>query len=237
MTNPHLHDLAWGPSRKAKSWTTFFVSGFKFQTSAWSQHRKTINSGVWVRGDQGESREDDYFGIIEDIVELEYSGETTKTVVLFYCKWFDPQRRRGTKVHPQYGLVEVKHRRQLDYFDPFIIAQTARQAYYTVFPLTSSKSAWWAAIKTKPVGRVEIEDSINTAFQNESSNMDYLVDDQLEDNLLDEDGDVEEIDSSLVNNIIRHRNQDFIDNDEAEEEEEEESSNENESEDQSDDSE
>ena len=65
--------------------------------------------------------------------------------------------------------------------------------------------------------------------------MDYLVDDQLEDNLLNEDGDVEEIDSSLINNIIRHRNQDFIDNEEVEEEEE--SSNGEESEYQSDDSE
>ena len=182
VTNPHLHDLAWGPSRKVNSFHTYFVNGYKFQTVKWCENRQTTNSGVWVRGHGSEA---EYHGQLEDIVELEYSGETVKNVTLFYCKWFDPQRPSGTKVHPQYTLVDVRHKRQYGPFDPFVIPQTVRQVYYIPYPLRHDKREWWNVIQTKPRNRIEVEDSIEIAFQNEASSVDYFVDTELEDNLRD----------------------------------------------------
>ena len=111
VTNPHLHDLAWGPSWKVNSFYTYFVNGYKFQTVTWCEKRQTTNSGVWVRGQGSEASEAEYHGQLEDIVELKYSGKTVKNVTLFYCKWFDSQRPSGTKVHPQYALIDVRHKR------------------------------------------------------------------------------------------------------------------------------
>ena len=126
MKNPHLKDLAWGPARIANSFHTYFVNGFKFHTSTWSERRKTINSGVWVRGDGGDAGGVDYYGVLEKIVELEYSGSSVKKVTLFYCKWFDPLSQSGTKVHPQYNLVDERCTGQYGTFDPFVVATMAR---------------------------------------------------------------------------------------------------------------
>ena len=146
--DPYLLALSWGPKKKVRSYHTYFVNGFKFHTSAWSEKRNTINSGVWVRGDGSGAGEVDYYGVLEDIVELEYSSkEIVKTVTLFYCKWFDPRRPSGTKVHPQYKLVDVRHTKQYGTFDPFVIAQNARQVYYVPYPLRSDKSEWWPRLK------------------------------------------------------------------------------------------
>ena len=79
--------------------------------------------------------------------------------------------------------MNVRHTRQYGTFDPFVIVQNARQVYYVPYPLRTDKSEWWATIKTKPVGKVEVEDSIDIAFQNDTSNVEYTVDDELEDNL------------------------------------------------------
>jgi len=50
----------------------------------------TANYGVCVRGGQYDTMENDYYGLLVDIVELEYTGSPTKKVVLFKCDWFDP---------------------------------------------------------------------------------------------------------------------------------------------------
>ena len=175
-----------GPDRKVKSYQKYFLIGYRFHTVAWSENRKTINSGVWVRGDRSEAGEVDYYGVLEDIVELKYSfGEIVKIVILFYCKSFDPRRPSRTKVHPQYKLVDIRHTRQYSKFDPVVIAQNARQVYYVPYLLRTGKSEWWAVITTKPVGRVEVEKAIDIAFQNETSNVEHRVDDALEDNFWD----------------------------------------------------
>ncbi|XP_004516953.1 uncharacterized protein [Cicer arietinum] len=111
VTDPNLLSLAWGPN---------------------SMGKKTINSGVYVKGVTG-GGEDDFYGVIQHIFELEYYKLPHK-VALFYCQWFDPRRNRGTKVHPQYDIVDIKMNRKYDLYDPFIIAQKSRQVYYVPDP-------------------------------------------------------------------------------------------------------
>ncbi|XP_004488345.1 uncharacterized protein [Cicer arietinum] len=110
VTDPNLLSLAWGPNSMVKTWHKYYINGYKFHTKAWSQGKKTINSGVYVKGVTG-GGEDDFYGVIQHIFELEYYKLPHK-VALFYCQWFDPRRNRGTKVHPQYDIVDIKMNRK-----------------------------------------------------------------------------------------------------------------------------
>ncbi|KAK4706978.1 hypothetical protein R3W88_033450 [Solanum pinnatisectum] len=130
------------------------VNGFKFATEKYSKNKKTNNSGVWVKGDDGNQNENiDYFGVLHEILELEYSGWPIKRIVLFQCKWFDPTSR-GTR---------------------------------------EDKSDWWVVIKTKPMGRVEVENELDVAYQNEISSVHQVVDAELEMNLDHPDHILEEV--------------------------------------------
>ena len=93
----------------------------------------------------------------KEIVELEYAGEPIKRVVLFKCEWFDPTRPTGTRKHNQYNIIEINHTKRYRGFDPFIIAQNARQVYFLPYPGKCNKS-WRVVIKTKPRGRIETDE-------------------------------------------------------------------------------
>ncbi|WVZ13964.1 hypothetical protein V8G54_011530 [Vigna mungo] len=144
VRSQHLRHLSLAPLRCVKEWHTYFVNGYKFHTHAWSQGKRTINSGVHVIG-LTEGGEDDFYGVIKHIYELEYNTSTIeKKIVLFYCDWFDPSRT-GTRVDSKYVL-----------FDPFIIAHNVEQVYYVPYPAPrTDKRGWCVAIKTKPRGRID----------------------------------------------------------------------------------
>ncbi|KAK6803403.1 hypothetical protein RDI58_001187 [Solanum bulbocastanum] len=167
------------------------VNGFKFEK--YSKNKKTNNGGVWVKGDDGNQNENvDYFGVLHEILELEYSGWPIKRIVLFQCKWFDPTSR-GTRELKQHNIIEVKHTRKYEAYDPFIIAQNAKQVYYAPYPWRREKSDWWVVIKTKPMGRVEVENELDVAYQNEISSVHQVVDVELEMNLDHPDHILEEV--------------------------------------------
>jgi len=66
-----------------KKWHTYFVNGYKFHTNTWNKGKKTINSGVYVKGLTKEG-EDDFYGIIHKIHELDYNtSNKPKKVLLF----------------------------------------------------------------------------------------------------------------------------------------------------------
>ena len=138
------------------------VNGFKFSTEQHSRTRKINNSGVWVKGDD----DVDYFGIIHEILELEYTGFPIKKIVLFWCKWFDPSTR-GTRVHKEHNIIEVKHNKSYPIYYPSVLEQNAKQVYYDPYPLCSDNSDWWAVIKIKSIGRVKVENVLETVYQNE----------------------------------------------------------------------
>ena len=71
-----------------------------------------------------------YYGIVKEIMQVEYSGEPTKQLVLFNSEWFDNTINHGMKVQPQYDIVEVHCCRRYSNFDPFIFATNAIQVYY-----------------------------------------------------------------------------------------------------------
>jgi hypothetical protein len=112
----------------------YFVNGYRFHTKSWSNGKNTFNSGVHVKG-VTEGGEDDFYGIIQHIYELEYL-ELNSKIPMFYCEWFDPRRPRGTRVSPQFNIVEVNISRRYGAYDPFILPQKARQVFYVPYPET-----------------------------------------------------------------------------------------------------
>ncbi|PKU61615.1 hypothetical protein MA16_Dca027191 [Dendrobium catenatum] len=161
-----LQALAWGPMRKVKTWPIYIVNGFRFHTKSWSEGRKTENCGVCVRGNTHEEDECDYYGILNEVLDLEYPGEDENFVCLFNCQWYDPVQNRGTRVHPVYGLVDVKHSRRYGKFDPFVLASQAIQVYFSKYPSgRRDKQDWLAVIKTKARGIIDQQYIVATAHQ------------------------------------------------------------------------
>ena len=50
VVNRNLKTLAYGQSRVVRTFNGYFVNGFRFHTQDYGQIKKTINSGVCVRG-------------------------------------------------------------------------------------------------------------------------------------------------------------------------------------------
>ncbi|WMV53470.1 hypothetical protein MTR67_046855 [Solanum verrucosum] len=108
----HLRQLAKGPNTAAKRYTAYFINGYRFHTMKRDSQGKTQNYGVTLSAttDSFASARDQnpidgevvYYGVIQDIIEIDYWG--CFSVVLFKCDWFqDPIVKdvyyARTKVH------------------------------------------------------------------------------------------------------------------------------------------
>uniref|UniRef100_A0A803N4Z9 DUF4216 domain-containing protein n=1 Tax=Chenopodium quinoa TaxID=63459 RepID=A0A803N4Z9_CHEQI len=86
-----LFCLARGPMKRVVTYDGYIINGFRFHTKKRQRNRKTQNSGVVVKGDE-ESGEKNFYGILEEVIVLEYGAlknRTSPKVILFKCKWFD----------------------------------------------------------------------------------------------------------------------------------------------------
>ncbi|WMV08697.1 hypothetical protein MTR67_002082 [Solanum verrucosum] len=196
-----VKEVALGPQSEVLAMNKYCVNGFKFQTEEVSRNKKTNNSGVYIQGDvDGIGKTIEYYGVIQEIIEVRYSGWPNKKIVLFRCEWFDPSHK-GTKVDHQHNIIEVKHTRKYKSYDPFIIAQHAKQVYYASYPLRRDKADWWVVIKSKPVGRIEIDNVLDVAYQNDVAIVQQQVDVELETTLQHPQHILEEISDDEILNI------------------------------------
>jgi hypothetical protein len=153
-----------GPSNLVKCYNGYYVNGFKFHTQSYGRFKKTMNSGVCVKGSCYDANECDYYGMLEEVVRLKYLGSKCK-VFMFKCHWYDT--RRGIRMHRSNGLVEIKHTSRLYGNEDFVLAQQCQQVYYTC-PPDNKSSEWWAVVKTTARSRYNvnmgefIEDDNNT---------------------------------------------------------------------------
>ncbi|KAK6782402.1 hypothetical protein RDI58_020198 [Solanum bulbocastanum] len=93
-----VKEVALGPESQVLTMNKYCDNGFKFQTEEISRNKKTNNSGVYMQGDvDGTGQTIEYYGVIQEIIEVRYSGWPKKKIVLFQCEWFDPSHR-GTKM-------------------------------------------------------------------------------------------------------------------------------------------
>ena len=103
-----------------KRYSAFIINGFRFHTKSHVRFRKTQNSGVVVissiisydsaRDSNPVEGNVDYFGIINDIIELDYYRKWK--IVLFRCDWADVDTPKGIK-EDQFGFYLYHNRASL----------------------------------------------------------------------------------------------------------------------------
>ncbi|KAL0315015.1 UNVERIFIED_CONTAM: hypothetical protein Scaly_2897200 [Sesamum calycinum] len=143
-----LRSLYWGPKQLVKTWPCYFVNGFNFHTEDHNVSKSTMNCGVFVKSSSYRDTENDFYGMLEEIIELDYPLNDDLHVVLFKCRWVDPTR--GMKVHPHYHLVDVNFKRVYQKDEPFVLARQVVQVYYTEYPsMKRDKIDWMTVCKTK----------------------------------------------------------------------------------------
>jgi len=141
-----------GPSTSVKCYNGYYVYGFKFYTQSYGRFKKTMNSGVCVKGSCYDDNERDYYGMLKE-VRLKYLGSKCK-LFMFKCNWYDTKRE--IRVNRSNGLVEIKHTSRLHGNEDFVLAQQCQQDYYT-YPPGNKSSKWWTVIKTTARSRYNVD--------------------------------------------------------------------------------
>ncbi|KAL9673499.1 hypothetical protein QQ045_029758 [Rhodiola kirilowii] len=119
----------------------------------------TVNSHVYVKGTEGTH----YYGVIEEINHMRCRTNHRLKVVLFKCRWYDPQFIRS---YPSNGIVIVNTHRNYPHYDPYNLAQQAVQVYYVTYSgLAGQNNQGWVAIcPVKPTNAIDMEVA-NVPFQ------------------------------------------------------------------------
>lgn len=164
-----LLSLARGPIQYVRSFSGYVTNGYRFHTSQRDTNRRTQNSGVVVLGETGNGSEAiDFYGVLRDVVRLEYLGGNY--VVFFHCDWYDVlDSRKGLHVD-KFWVVSVDTQRFLKVDEPFVLASQVSQVFYATNVI--KKGTWRVAVKTKPRVTYEMEPSQGS----DSQNLDMLDD-------------------------------------------------------------
>ena len=80
-----------------------------------------MNSGVCIMGSNYSASNIDFYGRLVEILQLEYPALPIKWTILFKCEWFDQIPNFGTRIHHQYNLVDVHHKKSYKKYSPFIL--------------------------------------------------------------------------------------------------------------------
>ncbi|XP_050222148.1 uncharacterized protein LOC126672242 [Mercurialis annua] len=168
--NPYILSLAKGPLRSVKTFKGYCVNGFKFNTEEYGEDRVTMNNGVCVKRSLYGPVESDFYGVLIDIIELEYPALPIKRTVLFKCNWFDPTKKVGMLVHPRYNIMDVNHRKRYNKYEPFILAEQSDQVHYLPYPSKKrDKKDWWAVCKIKARSELDMPERTVPTFQDDSA--------------------------------------------------------------------
>ncbi|GLT51761.1 hypothetical protein SLA2020_251480 [Shorea laevis] len=156
----HLICLAHGPSWMVSCYKGFWVNGFRFHTTSYGRNKRTMNSGVCITGTTGTESDLDFYGLLQEVIELQYVGcRHRQTVVLFKCDWYEIPPARGIVVDRKHRLVDINPNRKLRTYEPFILASQAKQVYCTPYPShNSNRKGWLAALKCRAKSIIEMPD-------------------------------------------------------------------------------
>ncbi|KAK3007968.1 hypothetical protein RJ639_014056 [Escallonia herrerae] len=170
-----LRILARGPNEVVTRYKGFIINGFRFHIKELEQNRKTQNSGLVVNAmtpSFSSARDDNpilgdltYYGVLEEIIELQYSG--SKRVVLFRSNWVSKGSR---KKEDENGFTLLNFKRLTRHKEPFVLASQVQQVFYT-----EDVGGWHVVIKTTArdafdMNAVASEDDVETYLQSEPCN-------------------------------------------------------------------
>ncbi|XP_074300605.1 uncharacterized protein LOC141631892 [Silene latifolia] len=139
--------LAYGPNTEVKSYEGYDINGYCFYTKRQDNKSTMQNSGVTLVASSTEfssgtptCNQMSYYGIIEDIWELQY---TTFMIPLFKCKW--AENKKGVRVD-EYGFTLVDFSTQGYKNEPLIMASQAKQVFYISDP---ANDKWCVVLQGK----------------------------------------------------------------------------------------
>lgn len=128
--------LAKDPNPKVRRYTGYFVKGYRFYTRQRDSRIKTQNSGVTLtamtssfassRDRNPVDGEVTYYGVIEEIIELDFWSKFS--VVLFKCDWFLADIDKC-------GLTFVNFKKKCSVDDPFVLASQVHQVFFIQDPV------------------------------------------------------------------------------------------------------
>ncbi|XP_073133636.1 uncharacterized protein [Henckelia pumila] len=172
-----IKQIALGPMRKVNTYRGYCINGFKFYTVHDTTFKATDNSGVQIHGHSSDGVETEYYGFIEEIIEVEYPGLPLKQTTIFKCFWYNPHPRLGTRVHGKYKIVEVNRTRHLPTNEPFVFATQASQVVLLQYPTSRRTPSAWLYVSSLRqrayIAGIVVGDNIRndatSAFQNNES--------------------------------------------------------------------
>ena len=142
---------------KVSSFNAYDVNGYRFHTTDYEKNRanaRTTNTGVFTPGVvTPDADQEDYYGTVEEIYELEYHGENAPKLVVFKCQWFKPAVQRKS---PKLGIVKTRQDSFYEGDDVYIVAQQARQVYYCPYACKTDPrlQGWYIVHKVSPHGKL-----------------------------------------------------------------------------------
>lgn len=172
-----LRALARGPNPVGKQYKGYIINGCRFHVKNVEIHRKTQNSGLVVTAKTScfASRNDNnpivgevaYYGVLKDIIELEYPI-VGKKIVLFECDWVS-QRSAQKRDENGFTLVNLSMLKQHD--EPFVLASQAQQVFYIEDPV---EKGWHVVVKAKARDSFDMNPilSLDGGIHHQSDNMD-----------------------------------------------------------------
>ena len=145
--------LAKEPNMVVQKYSSYTLNGIDFRTQSYDEGRPVQGSAVALiaqttsfqkgNGDSTSVRNKAYYGIIKEILELNYQHEGK--VVLLKCDWVDNRVEDKWVKTDQFGIsMNFKHifntgEKLSD--EPFILAAQATQVYYVEDPIDAEWSA------------------------------------------------------------------------------------------------
>ncbi|VVB01166.1 unnamed protein product [Arabis nemorensis] len=157
-----LQELVHGPLSVATPYKMYFTRGYGFKIYQEGTTRTTCNYGI-------SSASDDlvYYGVLREILEIQYPGMLGMKYVVFYCDWYNPIEGYGVR-HSQFGVTLVHFERRLQKYDPFVLASQPDQVCYIRYPhVTTSTFSWFTVTLIYPRGRIDGVSDHDPMQQNE----------------------------------------------------------------------
>ena len=139
--------LAKEPNMVVLKYSSYKLNGIDFHTQSYDEGRPVQGSGVALtaqttsfqkgNGDNTSVRNKAYYGIIKEILELNYQHEGK--VVLLKCDWVDNRVEDKWVRTDQFGITSVNFKHLFNSGEkisdePFILATQASQVYYVEDP-------------------------------------------------------------------------------------------------------
>lgn len=176
------------------------VNGYRFHTQSRERDRKTQNCGVVVKGVHG-NNEINYYGILLDIIQIEYLGGRNN-VVLFKCDWFNSDVGKGLRIDKECEIYSINVACKWYEDQQYVIASQVNQVFY--IPDLQLGGSWYIIQSYTPRNAYNVPENqhvreAHEVYQEEEPNFTIVIDLPVSDPALARGSiPLTEVDSSII---------------------------------------